>query len=118
MKFKIDENLPLEFATCLGRAGFDAETVTSEKLSGAEDTVVFDHCQREERILITLDLGFANVRLYPPKSHMGIIVFRPSTQDKATLISLLLRFFPLLTTRSPVQQLWVVEIDRVRYREE
>jgi len=28
---------------------------------------------------MTLDLDFANVQAYPPKSHPGIVVFRPET---------------------------------------
>ncbi|MGC2766465.1 MAG: hypothetical protein WB607_13255, partial [Candidatus Acidiferrum sp.] len=35
-----------------------------------------------------------------------------------TLISLLKRFLPLVASRSPKQQPWIVEGDRVGYREE
>ncbi len=118
MKFKIDENLPVEFAAQLHEAGFNAETVTSEKLSGAEDSAVFERCQKEDRILVTLDMDFANVKSYSPKSHPGIIVLRPPTQDKPTLISLLVRLIPVFSVKSPAQQLWIIEADRVRYREE
>jgi predicted nuclease of predicted toxin-antitoxin system len=118
VKFKIDENLPKEFAQHLRPEGFDAETVSEEKLSGKEDVDLFERCQEEGRILITLDLDFANVRAYPPSLHAGIIVFRPRTQDKPTLISLLRRFIPLLQKKSPNRQLWIVEADRIRYRED
>jgi hypothetical protein len=40
VKFKIDEN-PLELAVHLGESSYDAETVTSENLSGAEDATLF-----------------------------------------------------------------------------
>ena len=40
MKFKTDENLPIEAAATLREAGFDAETIWDEKLSGADDHVV------------------------------------------------------------------------------
>ena len=36
MKFKIDENLPAEAADILKSAGFDAQTVGDENLSGAD----------------------------------------------------------------------------------
>jgi predicted nuclease of predicted toxin-antitoxin system len=118
VKFKIDENLPQEFAEHLRRRGFDAETVSEEKLSGKEDVDLFELCQEERRILITLDLDFANVRAYPPSLHAGIIVFRAPTQDKPTLLSLLQRFVPILQKKSPSHQLWIVEADRIRYRED
>jgi predicted nuclease of predicted toxin-antitoxin system len=118
VKFKIEENLPKAFAEHLRHHGFDAETVSEEKLSGKEDVDLFERCQEEERILITLDLDFANVRAYPPSLHAGIIVFRPRTQDKPTLIALLQRFIPILQTKSPNRQLWIVEMDRIRYRED
>ena len=118
MKFKIDENLPVEFAAGLCRAKFDAETVSSERLSGADDATLFERCQLEGRILITLDLDFANVQSYPPGSHAGIVVFRPGSQDKNCLISLLERLLPVFSSKSPKGQLWIVESDRIRYRED
>jgi Domain of unknown function (DUF5615) len=68
VKFKTDENLPGEAATVLQSAGFDAETVWSEALSGAPDEILADHARHEARVLVTLDLDFANIRNYPPKS--------------------------------------------------
>jgi hypothetical protein len=40
LKFKIDENLPVEAAVTLQEYGFDAHTVWDESLSGAPDDVV------------------------------------------------------------------------------
>jgi predicted nuclease of predicted toxin-antitoxin system len=117
LKFKIDENLPAECASLLREAGFEAATVAEEKLSGADDSILFDRCRTENRILITLDLDFADVHTYPPGSHSGIVVFRSGSQDKPMLISVLKRLLPALTQRSPERQLWIVQPDRIRYRE-
>jgi predicted nuclease of predicted toxin-antitoxin system len=73
LKFKVDENLPTEYAPILREAGFEADTVSDEKLSGAGDSVLSERCCTED---LTLDLDFANVQAYPPKSHPGIVVFR------------------------------------------
>ena len=62
MKFKIDENLPIEYRSILERAGFQAETVGDENLSGTDDGVVIARCRNESRILLTLDLDFGNTR--------------------------------------------------------
>ena len=118
MKFKVDENLPAEYASILRGAGFEADTVFDEKLSGASDSVLSKRCCTEDRVLMTLDLDFANVQAYPPKSHPGIVVFRPESQDKPTLLGILKRLVPVLLQLSPKHQLWIVEPDRIRYREE
>ncbi len=102
----------------LRNAGHEADTVTDQKLTGTDDAALFERCQEEGRILLTLDLDFGNVQAYPPKSHSGIVVFRSGTQDKPTLIALLKRLLPLFRNRSPKQQLWIVEHDRIRYRED
>ena len=67
---------------------------------------------------MTLDLDFANVQAYPPKSHPGIVLFRSNSQDRPTLVALLKRLVPALLQLSPKHQLWIVEPDRIRYREE
>jgi predicted nuclease of predicted toxin-antitoxin system len=118
LKFKVDENLPTEYAPILREAGFEADTVSDEKLSGAGDSVLSERCRAEDRVLMTLDLDFANVQAYPPKSHPGIVVFRSKSQDKPTLVALLKRLVPALLQFSPKHQLWIVEPDRIRYREE
>lgn len=118
MKFKIDENLPAECALVLREAGFEAATAAEQQLSGAADSALFERCRTESRVLVTLDLDFANVQAFPPGSHSGIVVFRSKSQDKPTLISLLKRVLPVLIRRSPERQLWIVEPDRIRYREE
>jgi predicted nuclease of predicted toxin-antitoxin system len=107
LKFKVDENLPTEYAPILREAGFEADTVSDEKLSGADDSVLSERCRAEDRVLMTLDLDFANVQAYPPKSHPGIVVFRSKSQDKPTLVALLKRLVPALLQFSPKHQLWI-----------
>ena len=107
MKLKIDENLPCECADILRGGGFDADTVADERLSGAEDSRIADQCQSEGRVLITLDLDFANIRAYPPADYAGIIILRSKKQDRIALV---------LANRGPEGELWIVEPDRIRFR--
>jgi hypothetical protein len=67
--FKVDENLPAEVADLLRAAGHDAVSVLDQQLGGAADPRVATACQREERALITLDLGFGDIRSYGPGPH-------------------------------------------------
>jgi predicted nuclease of predicted toxin-antitoxin system len=87
VKFKTDENLPLEAATTLRDAGFEVETVWDEALSGPADQMIASRVQQECGILITLDLDFANIQAYPPDRYAGIVVLRSKTQDKSMVVA-------------------------------
>ena len=117
MTFKIDENLPQDAAELLRSHGFDAETVQQESLAGADDATIADAIQREHRVLITLDLDFSDIRTYPPEHYAGIIVLRPKAQDKIAIMALLRRLLKALENDKPDQALWIVEPDRIRYRQ-
>jgi len=82
MKFKIDENLPIEIAEMLRPEGYDAATVHDQNMSGETDTKIASVCQREGRAIVSLDLDFADIRSYPPRDYAGIIVLRLKRQDK------------------------------------
>lgn len=116
MKFKIDENLPFEVAQLLQAAHFDAVTVFAQGLQGKPDIHVVTVCTEEERILVTLDLDFANIAAYPPEQFVGFIVLRPHWQDKHHVLDLIRRVIPLLVESPLVHQLWIVEESRIRVR--
>ena len=82
MRFKVDENLPVELADLLREASHDAATVLEQQLAGAMDADVASVCQHEARALITLDTDFADIRAYPPEKYAGLIVLRLRRQDK------------------------------------
>ena len=65
LKFKVDENLPTEAAELLTGAGHDAVTVRDQRMAGQPDANVATVCQREDRVVVTLDLDFADIRAYP-----------------------------------------------------
>jgi predicted nuclease of predicted toxin-antitoxin system len=67
MKFKIDENLPIEVAEILNQKGYEAKTVIDQNLSGEDDPEIASVFQTEERVLITLDIDFGDIRTYPPE---------------------------------------------------
>ena len=117
MKFKIDENLPVEAAVLLNEAGHDALTVRQQDLNGADDPPIFEACGREERALITLDTDFSNINAYPPKNGPGIVVMRLSRQDKLYVLEVISRLIPSLAQEPVAGTLWIVEDDRVRIRE-
>jgi predicted nuclease of predicted toxin-antitoxin system len=84
MKFKIDENMPVECAEDLRQAGHDALKVGEQQLAGQPDVRVAQVCQAESRALVTLDLDFSDIRAFPPGDYAGIIVLRPSSRRSRT----------------------------------
>ncbi len=69
MKFKVDENLPVEAADLLRADGHEADTVQEEGLAGAEDEALSERIRLEGRAIITLDLDFSDIRAYPPQDY-------------------------------------------------
>ena len=118
MRFKVDENLPVQFAEALVSAGHDAMTVLDKGLNGAPENTVFEACQIEERALMSLDLDFSDIRRYPPGNSSGILVFRTRSQDRDHLLGILQEILPLLEDEHLARSLWIVEEDRIRIRTE
>lgn len=116
MKFKVDENLPFEAAGLLRLAGYDAATVLEQHLGGSPDSDIASVCQQEERILITLDVDFADIRAYPPAQFPGLIVLRLREQSKAHILDVMNRLILTLSSESLEHLLWIVEETRLRIR--
>jgi predicted nuclease of predicted toxin-antitoxin system len=61
VRFKTDENLPNEADELLRQAGFESDMVHDEGLNGCSDKVLATRLRLEARVLVTLDLDFANI---------------------------------------------------------
>jgi Domain of unknown function (DUF5615) len=72
VKFKIDENLPVEIADEIRGLGHEGDTVFDEELSGFPDAKVLAAAEKGKRVLLSMDKGVATVRLYPPERFEGI----------------------------------------------
>jgi predicted nuclease of predicted toxin-antitoxin system len=116
LKFKVDENLPIEVANLLASAGHDAVTVGDQRMAGQPDPNVAAVCQREGRAVVTLDLHFADIRVYPPGDYPGIVVLRLARLDKRRVLSVLRRLLPVLEQEQLLGKLWIVEESSIRVR--
>jgi len=116
MRFKIDENLPDELSMMLRENGWDSKTIVEQDISGADDPRVAAICDGEDRILITFDMGFANIRAYPTADHPGYIVFRLARQDKPHVLRVAAHVVAKLRDRGLRNELCVVDEGRIRIR--
>ncbi len=81
MRVKIDEDLPRPIIQSLRDRGHDTVGVVEQGMGGWKDNDLWQAIQAEQRFLVTADKGFANVRLYAPGTHIGILLLRPD-QDR------------------------------------
>ncbi len=63
MRIKLDENLPLSLVGALQQLKHDIETVPAEELTGRPDPEIWRAAQDAQRLLITQDLDFSDLRL-------------------------------------------------------
>lgn len=116
LRFKLDENLPRRVEPALLELGHEVHTALFENLSGAEDPTLLAACIAEDRVLVTLDLDFSDIRTYPPSAHRGIWVLRPSEQTFGAILDLVVAGIRLAAVEQVSNRLWVIDERRVRVR--
>lgn len=114
MRFKLDENLDGRLAALLTERGHDADTVVAERLGGVSDEQLFRKCFADRRVLVTLDLDFADPLRFPAAGGAGIIVLRPQRNTLVLIRETLSSALPALERDQIEGALWIVEPGRVR----
>jgi hypothetical protein len=105
-----------EVAGDLRAWGQEAETVAGEGLAGAADRTVLERARTEGRVLLTLDKGIANVRVYPPEAHSGVALFRPDVSGRGTVLTFVRRYLPTLLEVDLLGRLLIITPRGVRTR--
>jgi predicted nuclease of predicted toxin-antitoxin system len=118
MRFLLDANLPRSATSVAKQAGDEAAHVSEVGLADAPDHVIATYARTHGLVLVTRDLDFADVGVYPPTAHAGIVVLQLSEHAIAAEIC---RVFGLLLAQREVVErlaghLAVVEGARVRVR--
>ena len=114
MLFKIDENMPTEITEMLISTGHDAKTLHEQLLKGIIDSVLLNVCKDENRVLVTLDTDFSDIRTYPPQEFSGIIVLRVGSQAKQDVIKVFQGILSFIDREHLKQHFWIVEETRIR----
>jgi predicted nuclease of predicted toxin-antitoxin system len=116
MRFKTDENLPVEVTDLPRQHQHDALSVQDQQMAGQGDPQVARVCQVEDRALVTCDLDFADIRAYPPEDYHGIIILRPALQTVSSLLRLMNRALSVIDVEPLDRCIWVVDDHQVRIR--
>jgi predicted nuclease of predicted toxin-antitoxin system len=116
LTFKLDENLSRHLKAELIALGYDTLTAADEGLLSRPDSEIASAARQEGRLLLTLDLDFADVLRFPPGSHPGIVLLRPATLGPGSVS----RFVADLVRSRALEELEgclvIVEPGRVRVR--
>ncbi len=116
MKFVLDANMPYS-AKGIFKKPDKVVHVGDVGLADATDEEIIKYSLKEKAILITRDLDFANIILYPLGSHAGIIVLRLPSYFNAESIKKSLRWFMLVADKKILPgSVTIVEPDRYRIR--
>jgi predicted nuclease of predicted toxin-antitoxin system len=118
MLFKVDEDLPKRVASLLRENGYDVATIVEQGMSGWKDTEIWLKIQAEGRFLLTADKGFADLRLYPPGTHAGIMLLRPDEDGIRPTVELLEKILQSYNLADLAGTITVVTPRGVRVRKE
>lgn len=115
MRIKLDENLGSRIAELFRSAGHDVATVYEQELTSAPDSWVFSACLKESRVLVTLDLDFANPLRFDHSRSDGVAVLRvPTLPGRSDLDEGVQTLIAALSEAEITGKLWIVERTRVR----
>ena len=88
----------------------------SEGLTGATDLTILERVQIENRILLTMDKGIADIRLFPPSQYPGIVLFRPSASGRGEVLQFVQKALPHLLSINLSGHLAIVTSRGIRIR--
>jgi predicted nuclease of predicted toxin-antitoxin system len=116
MSILIDHCVPRKFSRLLQTWGYSTCFLTEHIAADATDSDVIALAQKLDAVLLTVDLDFANILVYPPGSYAGIIVMRYNAAEESALIHSLEQALADLYRDSLRNILIIIEPTRYRIR--
>lgn len=118
MHFLIDASLPRAATILLRQLGHEATDVRDAGMRDAADGTIAAYARREQLVLVTRDLDFADIRNYPPSLYEGIVIVKLREDATAAQVVKVLESFvrrnDWLTYLN--KRLAILEDWRVRFR--
>lgn len=97
-------------AGLFSEADHDVGTVYGQQLTSVPDAELFAVCPREDRVLLTLDLDFADPFRFDPSTSAGIAVLRvPDLPGREDLMDAARTLIAHLQRAHIAGHLWIVE---------
>src|SRR3989338_2939631 len=117
MKLLIDECVLGQTAKLLKKEGFSIITLQELGKTSASNGTVINIAEKEKAVILTNDLDFGNLILYPLGSHAGIIVLRPRIDTPEAINDVHKVLMRLLKELKPAEiEKSLIIVDRNKYR--
>jgi predicted nuclease of predicted toxin-antitoxin system len=114
MKFLGDMGIAGSTMNWLKSKGYDAKHLRDEGLQRLPDNEIFAKAERENRIILTFDLGFGDIAAAAGTALPSIIIFRLLDQTPANVnrrLEVVLR-----EAATDLRQGAIISVDEIRYR--
>ena len=118
VKFLADECVGLSTITLLRELGYSLVTAEEANLSGKSDLEILKYAIKERLILLTEDIDFGNILLYPPKLHHGIALLRFRHRLEEKIHAVLSNLLRELKPQDFKKSLIIVDAEKYRLRKE
>ena len=117
MKFFLDANMPYSALEVFKKFKIDVKHARDVGLSQASDKEIMNYAVKNKSILITKDIGFANILISPIESHYGVVVLRlPSFFKASQFVNVLIDFLKAVNVKDLHKAITIVKLGRYRIR--
>jgi hypothetical protein len=86
---KLDEALSEMLTEVFRSHGHTVRSVREQGWGGIADSLLWPRVQAEDAFFVTTYKGFGDIRAYPPGTHGGILVLRPTRESLLNFKSLI-----------------------------
>ena len=118
MRFLIDNALSPILADGLRRHGHDAIHVRDRDLQSADDELIFEHAEREDRTIVSDDTGFGTLLALRRSLKPSVVLFRRSIERRpAAQLRFLIANMPEIEAATAKGAIVVLEDARIRIRQ-
>lgn len=112
----LDQNLSPLTTSFLRELGYDVTDTRELRIPSASDSSILEIAKQQNRIVLTFDSDFADVREFPIGSHPGVIRLKVIPQTVEVLHPILLKFLQALETENIHGCVVIIDNWRVRIK--
>lgn len=117
VKFVVDEDISRLTSKVLEQSDYTVLDIRDYNLRGSNDDIIFKFAQDNSAVLLTGDLGFANILKFPLNSHYGIVVLHfPNEMSTSRINQILIASLSSLSEEDYPGNLIIIEPDRIRIK--